>query len=88
MFYFLFHGISLVFLDGSRKLGEIPVSLNGDTIWVYLTFKEEVKLGEIRNVMGVDINFGSVVYTVINSNGKIVSMNVLVFRGGCLCPLV
>ncbi len=88
MFLLSFHGISLVFLDGSRKLGEIPVSLNGDTIWVYLTFKEEVKLGEIRNVMGVDINFGSVIYTVLGNNGELISMNVLVFRGGCLCPLV
>ncbi len=62
-------------------MGEILVSLKDNTIWVYLTFKKEVKLGEVRNVMGVDINFDSIVYTVLNNNGKLISMNVSMFRG-------
>ncbi len=69
------------YLDGSWRLGEILLSFKNNTIWVYLTFKKMVKLREVRNVIGVDINFDSVAYTVLSNNGKIVSMNTLLFRG-------
>jgi len=69
------------YFNGSWRLGEILVSLKDDTIWVYLTFKKEAKLRKVRNAMGVDINFDSLVYTVLDSNGKLISTNVLMFRG-------
>ncbi len=68
-------------LDDSWKLGEIYISFRNGVMWVYLTFKKEVKLREVKNVMGIDINFDSIAYTVLDSNGKLVTMNVLMFRG-------
>ncbi len=69
------------YLDGSWKPGEISISFKNGITWVYLTFRRDVKLRGVENVMGVDINFNTVVYTILDDNRKIVSMNVLMFRG-------
>ena len=59
------------YLDGSWKPKEILVSYRDHEIWVYLTFEKEVALRNPRAVMGVDINFNNISYTVIDLNGKI-----------------
>ena len=69
------------YLDSSWRLGEIQVSYRNGKIVVYLTFSREVKLGEPKTVMGVDINFNNVTYTVVDLSGNLVSMGVIAFRG-------
>jgi len=55
------------------------VSYREDTTWIYLTFEKEVELKNPTTIMGVDINFNNVTYTIIDANGKLVSMGVLPF---------
>jgi putative transposase len=69
------------YLGGSWRLGEVLVSYKSGRILVYLTFNKEVSLREPRAVMGVDINFSNVTYTVIDLNGDPISMGVIPFRG-------
>jgi len=57
------------------------VSYKSGRILVYLTFNKKVLLKEPRAVMGVDINFNNVTYTVIDLDGNLVSMGVIPFRG-------
>jgi putative transposase len=57
------------------------VSYKSGGILVYLTFNKKVLLKEPRAVMGVDINFNNVTYTVIDLDGNLVSMGVIPFRG-------
>jgi len=69
------------YLDGSWRLGEIQVSYRDRRIYVYLTFSKEVKLGEPKTVMGVDVNSNNVTYTIVDLNGNLISMGVIPFRG-------
>ncbi|MFZ8782664.1 MAG: hypothetical protein ACO2OR_01580 [Desulfurococcaceae archaeon] len=68
-------------LDGSWKLGEVLVSYRSNKILVYLTFIKHVALREPKTVMGVDINFDNVTYTVLDLDGDPVSMGVIPFIG-------
>ena len=49
--------------------------------YVYLTFSKEVHLREPRAVMGIDVNFNNITYTIIDLNSNLVSMGVVPFRG-------
>ena len=69
------------YLDGSWRLGEIQVSYRDGRIYVYLTFSKEVQLREPKTIMGVDINFNNITYTIVDLNGNLVSMGVILFRG-------
>ena len=69
------------FFGGSWRLGEIYVSLKNGAVSVYFAFKKDVELREPKSVMGVDVNFHTMAYTVLDSDGKPVSMNTLLFRG-------
>ena len=69
------------YLDSSWRLGEVQVSYRNGKIVVYLTFNREVKLREPKAVMGVDINFNNITYTVIDLNSNLVSMGVIPFKG-------
>ena len=69
------------YLDGSWRLGEVLVSYRSGKILVYLTFSREVSLREPQAIMGVDINFNNLTYTVIDLDGNLVSMGVIPFRG-------
>ena len=69
------------YLDGSWRLGEVQVSYRGGRVHVYLTFSKEVLLREPGAVMGVDVNFNNITYTVVDLNGNLVSMGVIPFRG-------
>jgi len=59
-------------LGDSWRLGEVLVSYKSGRILVYLTFNKKVLLKEPRAVMGVDINFNNVTYTVIDLDGNLV----------------
>ena len=62
-------------------LKEILVSCRGNEVWVYLTFEKDVVLRKPRHVMGVDINFNNITYTIVDMNGKPVSMGTIPFNG-------
>jgi len=69
------------FFNGEWKLGGILVSYRDGDVWVYLTFEKEVQLGELKAVMGVDVNFDNITYTVVDLNGNLISMGVISFNG-------
>jgi putative transposase len=69
------------YLDGSRKPGEIIVSYKYGRILVYITFHRDVVPREPQAIMGVDINFNNITYTIIDLNSELVSMGVIPFRG-------
>jgi len=69
------------YLDGSWRLDEIQVSYRSGRIYVYLALSKEVQLREPRAVMGVDLNFNNITYTVIDLYGNLVSMGLISFRG-------
>ena len=69
------------YFKGKWKLKEILASYREDTTWIYLTFEKKVELKNPITIMGVDINFNNITYTIIDVNGKLVSMGVLLFNG-------
>jgi putative transposase len=69
------------YLDGSWRPGEIIVSYKYGRILVYITFHRDVVPREPRVVMGVDINFNNITYTIIDLNSNLVSIGVIPFRG-------
>jgi putative transposase len=69
------------YLNGSWKPGEILISCRNGKILVYITFHKDVKPIDFRAVMGVDINFSNITYTVIDLNGSLVSIGVIPFKG-------
>jgi len=69
------------YLDGSWKPGEILVSYRCGRFYVYITFHRDVVFREPRVVMGVDLNFNNITYTIINLNSELVSIGVIPFRG-------
>jgi len=69
------------YLDGSWRLGEIQVGYRDGRIFIYLTFSKEVQLGEPKTIMGVDLNFNNITYTVVDLSGNLVSMGAIPFRG-------
>jgi len=71
------------YLDGSWSLGEIQVSYRGGRVYVYLTFSKEVLFREPRAVMGVDVNFNNITYTIVGLDGSLVSTGVVPLRGLC-----
>jgi putative transposase len=69
------------YLDGSWRPGEILVSCRNGKILAYITFHRDVKPIDFRAVMGVDINFNNITYTVIDLNGNLITMGVIPFKG-------
>jgi putative transposase len=69
------------YLDGSWRPGEILVSYRNGKILVYITFHKDVEPIDFRAVMGVDINFNNISYTVIDLSGSLVTIGVIPFKG-------
>jgi putative transposase len=69
------------YLDGSWKPGEIIVSYRHGRFYVYITFHRDVVFREPRVVMGVDLNFNNITYTIIDLNSNLVSIGVIPFKG-------
>jgi putative transposase len=69
------------YLDGSWRVGEILVSYRNGKILVYITFHKDVKPIDFRAVMGIDINFNNITYTVLDLNGNLVTVGVMPFKG-------
>jgi len=68
------------YLDGSWRPGEILVSYRNGKILVYITFHRDVKPIDFRAVVGVDINFNNVTYTVIDLSGNLITIGVIPFK--------
>jgi putative transposase len=56
-------------------------SYRNDKIFIYITFVKEVLMKEPEAVMGVDINFNNITYTVIDMNGNLITIGVISFKG-------
>jgi putative transposase len=69
------------YLDGSWRPGEILVSCRNGKILVYITFHRDVKPMDSRAVVGVDINFNNVTYTVLDLSGNLITIGVIPFKG-------
>jgi putative transposase len=69
------------YLDGSWRPGEILLSYRYGRIYVYITFHRDVVFREPRVVMGVDLNFNNVTYTIVDLSSNLVSIGVIPFRG-------
>jgi len=69
------------YLDGSWRPGEILVSYRCGRFYVYITLHRDVVFREPRVVMGVDLNFNNITYTIIDLNSELVSIGVIPFRG-------
>jgi len=69
------------YLDGSWKPGEIIVSYRHGRFYVYITFHKDIVFKEYSTVMGVDLNFNNITYTIIDLNSELISIGVIPFRG-------
>jgi putative transposase len=69
------------YLDGSWRSGEVLLSYRCGRFYVYITFHKDIVLREPKAVMGVDINFNNITYTIINLNSELVSIGVIPFKG-------
>jgi putative transposase len=69
------------YLDGSWKPGEILLSYRHGRFYVYITFHRDIVFREPQTVMGVDLNFNNITYTIINLNSELVSIGVIPFKG-------
>ena len=69
------------YLNSSWKPGEILLSYKYGRILVYITFHRDVVFREPEAIMGVDLNFNNLTYTIINLKSKLISIGVIPFRG-------
>jgi len=69
------------YLDSSWKPGEILLSYRCGRFYVYITFHKDIVFREPIAVMGVDINFNNITYTIIDLNSGLVSIGVVPFKG-------
>jgi putative transposase len=69
------------YLNGSWKPGEILISYRNGKILAYITFHRDVKPIAFKTVMGVDINFNNITYTVIDLNSNLITIGVIPFKG-------
>jgi putative transposase len=69
------------YLNGSWRPGEILISYRNGKILVYITFHRDVKPIAFKTVVGVDINFNNITYTVIDLSGNLVTIGVIPFKG-------
>jgi len=69
------------YLDGSWKPGEILLSYRHGRFYVYITFHRDVVPREPQAIMGVDLNFNNITYTIIDLNSNLVFIGVIPFKG-------
>jgi putative transposase len=69
------------YLDGSWRPGEILVSCRNGKILVYITFHRDVEPIAFKTVVGIDINFNNITYTVIDLSGNLITVGVIPFKG-------
>ena len=56
-------------LDEPWRLKEILISYRNNEIWTYFIFEKHVELQTPKTIMGIDINFYNISYTIIDLKG-------------------
>jgi putative transposase len=69
------------YLDGSWRPGEMLISYRNNKIFVYITFHKDAKPIAFKTVMGVDINFSNITYTILDLSGSLITIGVIPFKG-------
>jgi len=69
------------YFNSNWKPKEILVSYKDGKIRIYITFEKDVILRKPGHIMGIDINFNNVTYTIVNMSEELVSMGVILFNG-------
>jgi putative transposase len=69
------------YLDGPWRPGEILLSYRYGRIYVYITLHKDIVFKEYSTVMGVDLNFNNITYTILDLNSELVSIGVVPFKG-------
>jgi putative transposase len=69
------------YLDSSWNPGEILLSYRCGRFYVYITFHRDVVPRDPQAIIGVDLNFNNITYTIINLNSELISIGVIPFRG-------
>ena len=69
------------YFNSSWRPKEILVSCRDNEVWVYFTFEKEVVLKQPKAIMGVDINFDNITYTIIDTSGKLATIGTIPFNG-------
>ena len=69
------------YFNSEWELKEILICYRGGEVWVYFTFERDIALRKPKHVMGVDINFDNITYTILDTNGKLVSTATIPFNG-------
>jgi putative transposase len=69
------------YLDGSWRPGEILLSYRCGRLYVYITFHRDIVPREPSVVMGVDLNFNNITYTIVDLSSNLVSIGVIPLRG-------
>jgi len=57
------------------------ISYRNGKILAYITFHRDVEPIDFRAVMGIDINFNNITYTVIDLNSNLITIGVIPFKG-------
>jgi putative transposase len=68
------------YLDGSWRPGEIFINYRNNKIFVYIAFHRDVEPTTPKAVMGVDINFNNVTYTILDLSGSLITIRVVPFK--------
>ena len=69
------------YFNSEWKLKEILISYKNGVVRIYFTFEKEVIMRNPKAVMGIDLNFNNITYTIIDVVGNLVSMGVIPFNG-------
>jgi len=69
------------YLDEPWRLKEILISYRNNEIWTYFIFEKHVELQAPKTIMGIDINFYNISYTIIDLKGKLITIATMSFNG-------
>ena len=69
------------YFNSEWKLKEILISYRENEVWIYFTFERQIELRKPRTIMGIDVNFDNIAYTIIDTDGNLVSMGTIPFNG-------
>jgi len=68
------------YFNGGWRLKRIMVSFKGGETWIYFALEKDVLLREPKAVMGLDINFANITYTIVDMDGKLITMGTIPFN--------
>ena len=69
------------YLDEPWRLKEVLISYRNNEIWTYFIFEKHVELQTPKTIMGIDISFYNISYTIIDLKGKLITIATMSFNG-------